>query len=915
MRIGLNITAVVLLAMLVSRPAWPHAGAEATLYVSPGGVDAGLCQDAAAPCGSLSYALAKLGKGGQIRVAAGRYQVGDRDELFHLVNGSIDISGGYDAGLEFRAAAPAPTILTGVPVEYAEAMLERGFEVVADNKAADRGAYRAMQDQLSSHRALRASMSATPCTDGDINGMPCQNVDLLSHVGSADISASPGDAADVWGFVDLNTNREYALVGFDIGTAVFDVTDPTNPREVGFVDGQATVWRDIKVYQFWNAAEARWNAQAYITTDGSTDGLFVIDLSGLPHSIRRVDYVSDFSAAHNVYATNTDFGTGLTLTGSPPSIVIAGSNNGSGPYRAYSVDDPAAPRFEIMPGSGRSDYMHDAASMIITDGRKDTQCINATSYCELLFDFNESTVDIWDITDTGAPVRLSRTGYPNAAYVHSGWWSEDKQYMFVHDELDERDRGLNTTLRAFDLSDLRAPLFAGNWTGPTAAIDHNGFVRGNRYYMSNYSRGLTILDISNVTNMTTVGRLDTFPGSDGTAFVGAWGVYPFFHSGSIAISDIDSGFYLAADRSLDVPEGRLAFSSRSYGGSEGGQLQIAVSRLGGSSGDVSVAYEILAATADAGDVAGGSGVLNWSNGDADDKPITLDLLGDGLADEGLERMLVKLVAPSGGATLDTRNVASVYIAEPGAAVSVQFAETEFTIPERGFATAVAVVHRGGSASGAVSVDFAIAAGDAGAGADFQGPTSGTLSWADGDADPKWIEFTIEDDGSGEADEFFELALSNATGANIGPRSTLRVVLADGAGLNRSPNAIAGAGQTVTSGAAVTLNGSASNDPDGDPLTYQWTQTAGTTVTLAGGNTASASFTAPNVSSDELLRFELRVSDGTFADVAGTSVTVRRATAGQPAGGGGSGALGWLMLGTLLVATGGRHRRSRRPSVA
>jgi hypothetical protein len=41
-----------------------------------------------------------------------------------------------------------------------------------------------------------------------------------------------------------------------------------------------------------------------------------------------------------------------------------------------------------MPGSGGNDYMHDAASMIITDSRKDTQCVNATSYCELLFDFN-----------------------------------------------------------------------------------------------------------------------------------------------------------------------------------------------------------------------------------------------------------------------------------------------------------------------------------------------------------------------------------------------------------------------------------------------------------------------------------------------------------------------------------------------
>ena len=347
MRLGLNISAVVLFGLLACRQAWSHAGADATLYVAPGGVDAGQCQDVTAPCRSIRYALARLGKGGQIRVASGRYQIADPDELFHLVNGSIDISGGYDAALGFRVAAPAPTTLTGVPVQYAEAMLARGFDVVADNKAADRESFRAMTDQLSSHRALEASMSATPCVGGNVNGMPCQNVDLLSHVASGDISANPGDAADVWGFVDLNTNREYALVGFDIGTAVFDVTDPTNPREVGFVDGQRTVWRDIKVYQFWNAAEARWNAQAYITTDGSTDGLFVIDLSGLPHSIRRVDYVSDFSAAHNVDATNTDFATGLTLTGNPPSIVIAGSNNGAGPYRAYSVGDPATPSFEV----------------------------------------------------------------------------------------------------------------------------------------------------------------------------------------------------------------------------------------------------------------------------------------------------------------------------------------------------------------------------------------------------------------------------------------------------------------------------------------------------------------------------------------------------------------------------------------
>jgi PKD domain len=45
-------------------------------------------------------------------------------------------------------------------------------------------------------------------------------------------------------------------------------------------------------------------------------------------------------------------------------------------------------------------------------------------------------------------------------------------------------------------------------------------------------------------------------------------------------------------------------------------------------------------------------------------------------------------------------------------------------------------------------------------------------------------------------------------------------------LNRSPAANAGAAQTVFVGDLVTLDGTASQDPDGDPLTYQWSVDAG-----------------------------------------------------------------------------------------
>jgi K319-like protein len=77
---------------------------------------------------------------------------------------------------------------------------------------------------------------------------------------------------------------------------------------------------------------------------------------------------------------------------------------------------------------------------------------------------------------------------------------------------------------------------------------------------------------------------------------------------------------------------------------------------------------------------------------------------------------------------------------------------------------------------------------------------------------------------------------------------------------------------------VTLDGSGSYDPDGDPLTFAWSQVDGPAVTLAGGATAKPSFTANPVSQTVDLRFRLVVQDGTASSgPADVVVTLRQAT--------------------------------------
>ncbi|GGG39493.1 hypothetical protein GCM10011414_06100 [Croceivirga lutea] len=370
-----------------------------------------------------------------------------------------------------------------------------------------------------------AISSKTPCENGMALMYPCNGFDLLALVSLNTMDAEL--ANDVWGWKDEQTGVEYALVGLDNGTAFIDIS-ADEPIYLGKLSTATTnsIWRDVKIY----------GNHAFIVSEASNHGMQVFDLTKLrnvanaPETFTQDAYYSNITNAHNI-VINEDEGFAY-----PVGTDRLDAYNGG--VHFVNIQDPLNPT--PAGGYGVDGYSHDA--QVITYNGPDTDYVGR----EIFIGANEDVVAVADFTDKNNPVAISSLNYSQLAYTHQGWFTEDQRFFLLGDELDEVNFGFNSRTLVFDMQDLDNPVLHTVYLGSTAAIDHNGYVLGDEFYLANYTAGMRLIDITDIENgnLNEIGFFDTYPQNDSARFDGVWSVYPYFESGKILISDSNSGLFI-----------------------------------------------------------------------------------------------------------------------------------------------------------------------------------------------------------------------------------------------------------------------------------------------------------------------------------------------------------------------------------
>ncbi|MPY99099.1 MAG: choice-of-anchor B family protein [Actinophytocola sp.] len=457
-------------------------------------------------------------------------------------------------------------------------------------------------------------LSDVPCVDGMAGPFECDGVDLLGFVPHAEFDSA--GISDIWGWTDPEpgsdgVHDEYVMLGKTNGIAFFRVTDPSNAVYLGELPNPGlvqAVWHDIKVH----------DNHAFTVSESEQHGMTVFDLTRLRGVEEPKEWDSDAhyrfnAAAHNI-AINEGTGFAYIVGGNTGLVVPDQCLSG---LHMVDINDPKNPTFagcyleEGGPGTAARSVGSPATELSPAAYVHDTQCVvydgpdERHAGKEICFNAAENKIVIVDVTNKALPVTLGVMDYPDVGYAHQGWLTDDHGYLVVNDELDEinalpedsDEPGMNTRSIVLDVRDLEDPKVHFEHFHDTVSPDHNNYVHEGLLYQSNYSSGLRVFDTAAVNDpddprLEPVGFFDTFPDHSGVTFDGTWSNYPFFESGTIAVSGREEGLFLlrladdeAAELGVEITTAKHPVKVRA---GETGTAGLLVSNVG----DAADSYEL-----------------------------------------------------------------------------------------------------------------------------------------------------------------------------------------------------------------------------------------------------------------------------------------------------------------------------------
>lgn len=462
------------------------------------------------------------------------------------------------------ASLAAVSLVASIPVT---ALAHPGHDLENPGTSPLKGrTYTGVVEDVSPGGVPMEAMSDVRCEDGMAGIFPCHKVDLASFMPLQDIESTFTN--DLWGWEDSETGMQLAIVGTFEGTAFVDVTDGTNPVYLGTLESSTpgdfgNIWGDVRVYEdtAYIVSEAI-DLSTYVPATGELEGfgIQVVDLTQFrgatgPIEVELTNHIDDVTNSHNV-SLNEETGR-LYVVGSVYNVQRCGTPNpgfpvfnGSGGAIVYDLNANANdPQFVgCLTEDG---YIHDIQCVVYAGPDADHQG------SEICIGSNEDTVTIYDATDPMDPQILSRVDYYEEGltvgdvYTHQGWLTEDQEYFFLGDELDELSGvASERTTYIWDVRDLDDPLLIGEHTDGNTSIDHNMFVHEGLLYQANYTSGLWIYDAwkAEQGRVQMRGYFDVFPADDRTDFFGAWGNYPYFGDGKVVVSSSDEGLFVLQSR-------------------------------------------------------------------------------------------------------------------------------------------------------------------------------------------------------------------------------------------------------------------------------------------------------------------------------------------------------------------------------